>query len=70
MTTMAQKIDDDNRKLMKKNGELKIQYLSQMDDRDLLLKQIIFHKKENQSIKQRHAEMKAKVEQIKADSAN
>jgi len=64
MTTMAQKIDDDNRKLMQKHSELKIQYLSQSDDRDLLLKQIIFHKKENQSLKTKHAEMKAKAEQI------
>ena len=41
MTNMAQKIDDDNRKLMKKNEELKIQYLSQENDKVLLLKQIL-----------------------------
>lgn len=28
MTEIAQKIDDENRSLMKKNSELKIQYLS------------------------------------------
>ena len=28
MTQIAQKIDDENRKLMKKNAELKIQYMS------------------------------------------
>ena len=38
MTQVAQKIDDDNRVLMKKNGELKIQFLSQENDRELLLK--------------------------------
>ena len=38
MTQVAQKIDDDNRVLMKKHGELKIQFLSQENDRELLLK--------------------------------
>ena len=38
MTQIAQKIDDENRNLMKKNSELKIQYMSQENDRDLLLK--------------------------------
>lgn len=47
MTQMAQQIDDDNRGLMKTNQELKISYLSQVDDRDLLLKQIIYHKKQS-----------------------
>ena len=42
MTQIAQKIDDENRGLMKKNSELKIQYLSQENDRDLLLKQLIY----------------------------
>ena len=45
MTQVAQKIDDDNRVLMKKYQELKIQYLSQENDSDLLLRQIIYHKK-------------------------
>ena len=42
MTQVAQKIDEDNRVLMKKHGELKIQFLSQENDRELLLKQLIF----------------------------
>jgi len=42
MTQIAQRIDDENRALMKKNAELKIEYLSQENDRDLLLKQLIF----------------------------
>ncbi len=37
MTQIAQRIDDENRALMKKNAELKIEYLSQENDRDLLL---------------------------------
>jgi len=42
MTQIAQKIDDENRALMKKNQDLKIQYMSQENDRDLLLKQLIY----------------------------
>ena len=38
MTKMAEQIDSDNRKLVEKNQELKINFLSQVDDRDLLLK--------------------------------
>lgn len=36
---------------MKKNQELKIEYLSQENDRDLLLKQLIFQKKESQRLR-------------------
>jgi hypothetical protein len=53
MTQIAQKIDDENRNLMKKNSELKIQYLSQENDRDLLLKQLIYQKKECQRLRKR-----------------
>lgn len=38
MTQIAQRIDDENRALMKKNAELKIEYLSQENDRDMLMK--------------------------------
>jgi len=51
MTQIAQRIDDENRALMKKNAELKIEYLSQENDRDLLLKQLIYQKKESQRLK-------------------
>lgn len=37
--------------MMKKNQELKIEYLSQENDRDLLLKQLIFQKKESQRLR-------------------
>ena len=65
MTSVAQRIDDDNRVLMKKNQELKIQFLSQDNDKDLLLRQLIYHKKENVSIRDEHKELKAKVDKIK-----
>lgn len=38
MTQIAQRIDDENRALMKKNAELKIEYLSQANDHDILMK--------------------------------
>ena len=47
MTQIAQKIDNENRELIKRNAELKIEFKSQENDRELLLKQIIFQKKEN-----------------------
>lgn len=66
MTQIAQKIDDENRGLMKKNSELKIQYLSQENDRDLLLKQLIFQKKENQKLRKDVEEKKKQAEDMKA----
>lgn len=66
MTQIAQKIDDENRGLMKKNSELKIQYLSQENDRDLLLKQLIFQKKENQRLRKDALEKKKDAEDMNA----
>lgn len=59
MTQIAQKIDDENRNLMKKNQDLKIQYMSQENDRDLLLKQLIYQKKEHQRVKKLAEEKKS-----------
>ena len=38
MTQIAQKIDNENRELIKRNAELKIEFKSQENDRELLLK--------------------------------
>lgn len=38
MTEMAQKIDDENQQLMRDNNELKINFLCQENDRDLLIR--------------------------------
>ena len=62
MTQVAQKIDDDNRVLMKKNGELKIQFLSQENDRELLLKQLIYQKKESVRLRELHARKKKQAD--------
>lgn len=65
MTQVAQKIYDDNGVLMKKHGELKIQYLSQENDRELLMRQLIFHKKESQRLRELHATLKVQADKIK-----
>ena len=64
MTQIAQKIDDENRGLMKKNGELKIQYLSQENDRDLLLKQLIVQKKDGQALRKKLEDTKKRAEVV------
>ena len=64
MTQVAQKIDEDNRVLMKKYQELKIQYLSQENDSDLLIKQNIYHKKQNQKIREAHQKLKVEAEKV------
>jgi hypothetical protein len=48
MTQIAQRIDNENISLIKKNSELNIEYKSQAQDKDLLIKQIIQQKKINQ----------------------
>jgi hypothetical protein len=61
MTQIAQRIDDENRALMKKNAELNIEYLSQENDHGILLKQLLFQKKEGQRLKQEHESLKQKA---------
>jgi hypothetical protein len=57
--------------LTKKNQELKIQYLSQENDRDLLLRQLIFHKKESAKLRDTHHKLKKQVDQLReADKAD
>lgn len=67
MSVMAQKIDEDNQQLMRKNQDLNIQYLSQENDREILIKQIIYHKKRNQKLQQQHEETKEKVMEVRRD---
>ena len=64
MTQIAQKIDNENRELIKRNAELKIEFKSQENDRELLLKQIIFQKKENQKLKEELDRVKKVAEDL------
>jgi chromosome segregation ATPase len=52
ITNIAQRIENENRTLMKKNSELKKDYQNQENDRELLLKQLVMLKKENGKIKE------------------
>lgn len=52
ITNIAQRIENENRTLMKKNSELKKEYQNQENDRELLLKQLVMLKKENGKIKE------------------
>lgn len=64
MTQVAQKIDDDNRILMKRHEELTIQFKSQEDDHNLLMKQLFYRKKEAQKLKILHAKLKRQAEEL------
>ncbi|CAK88388.1 unnamed protein product (macronuclear) [Paramecium tetraurelia] len=48
---IAQKIDNENHSLMQKYKELKIQYQTQENDREMLLKELIMKKKKNAILK-------------------
>ena len=71
MTQVAQDVDDKNRLLTKQNQELNIQYLSQENDRDLLIRQLIYQKKESAKLREQHHKLKKQVDIIKeADKAD
>ena len=77
MTSMAEKIDIDNRELMKVNNDLRIQYYAQIGDasksikgdREILLKSILQAKKKGSDMQDKHAALKARVEAIEKDKA-
>ena len=66
MTQVAQKIDDDNKALLKKNEDLKIQYLAQEHDEDILKKEVFHKKREKVRLEMEHARLRAQVEALQA----
>ena len=62
MTQIAQKIDFENRELQKKNVELNIQVKSQEQDREILLQQLLYEKKQGQKLQVRLNKLKEKAE--------
>ena len=64
MTHMAQQLDKEHRKLKKQEQKLKIQYSSQANDSDLLLKQIVYYRKQHKQIKEEHSRIKEELEKI------
>jgi len=51
ITSIAQRIDNENRILIKRNTELKQQFKAQENDRELLVRNLVMQKKENQKYK-------------------
>lgn len=70
ITNIAQRIDNENRALMKKNAELRNEYKSQENDRELLLKQLVMQKKENAKFIEEMDYLKTVIEEKQEDSAN
>lgn len=64
MTQIAQRIDNENISLIKKNAELNIEFKSQAQDKDLLIKQIIQQKKINQENMAKLGGIKQVAEQL------
>ena len=62
MTTIAQKIDFQNRDLMKKNVEVQIQVRSQEQDREILLQQLLWEKKEGKKLNEKLRDIKGKAQ--------
>ena len=52
ITNIAQRIDNENRDLVKKNQKLKSDLRAQENDRELLVKQLVMQKKENSKVKE------------------
>ena len=61
ITNIAQRIDNENRDLRKKNRELKSEYKAQVNDRELLVKQLVLQKKENEKSQDEIEEMERKI---------
>ena len=62
MTQIAQKIDGENRALIGKNVELNIQVRSQEQDREILMHQLLFEKKEGKKMQHTLKDLKDKAE--------
>ena len=64
MTQIAQRIDNENISLIKKNSELNIEFKSQEQDKDLLIKQIIQQKKSNKDNMEKLSKIKQVTEEL------
>ena len=52
ITNIAQRIDNENRALLRKNQELRTEYRKQENDREMLVKQLVMQKKENAKVRE------------------
>lgn len=67
ITSIAQRIDNENRQLRKENRELKSEYKAQVNDRELLVKNLVLKKKENEKVREEIAEMENTIEAHKRE---
>ena len=52
ITNIAQRIDNENRALLRKNQELRTEYRKQENDREMLVKQLVMQKKDNAKVRE------------------
>lgn len=64
MTEIAEKTDKENQSLIKLNDRLNIEFKSQDQDHELLMKQIVYHKEQEIKLQKHHHELKVKVDEI------
>lgn len=67
ITSIAQRIDNENRLLIKRNAELKADFKAQENDRELLVRQLVMQKKENAKLKDEMAEFKKIIKDKQQD---
>ena len=67
MTHMAQTLDKEHRRLTNQEQRLKIQFSSQEKDSDLLIKQIVYFKKQHKQMKEEQQQLKEEVEKNKKE---
>lgn len=58
ITSMAQRIDNENRSLIKKNSELKQNFNQQEEDREKLVRELVEQKAKNKTMQQEIEEFK------------
>lgn len=64
---MAQELDNRHRDLEERSQQLKIEYISQESDANLLIKQILYYRKLQRQLEETKAKFKAQVEENKRD---
>lgn len=67
ITSIAQRIDNENRILIKRNTELKQQFKAQENDRELLVRNLVMQKKENQKYKDEIEDFKKIIQEKEKD---
>lgn len=67
MTAMAQELDDEHQKLKDAVKDLQIKESSQSSDSDLLIKQILYYKRQHKTLAEVHSKLKLEVEKTRRE---